>query len=229
MAEGFLPGYYLIELAAIPLTLAIIVGILVLRRSSRLDLPTLASGGRSGRSGWARSLFSTLFVDIASSRPLVTCNRTKWIAHLLVFWGFIFTLVATILALLLKPEGSILALTHPVKMFGNIGGAMIIGGGIPMFLVRFQESGSIWSLSRSDVFLLSLIFTTLTGFAVQLSIYAYGRGGILTGSLYWVHLAFIILLLGAAPFTKFIHAIYKPSWILYTKLFETSNHSRRAP
>jgi len=142
----------------------------------------------------------------------------KWSSHIMIFWGFMFTAVATVLAYFFKPEGAVLPLTSPVNMFGNSGGILLVGGCSAMFYTRFQESGSMWDLHRSDYFLLALLFTALSGFLTEDSIYSFGRGGEIVPFVYWGHMAIIVSLLATAPYTKFIHVLYKPSWILFERM-----------
>lgn len=193
--------------------------------SGALGFPNLRAALRTNRatdtrrrSGLLSSLISVLLLDVGTSRPLRTCNRVKWSSHVLIFWGFVFDGISTTLAYFMKPEGAVLPLDHPVKLFGNVGGLLLVVGCAAMFSVRFQESGSMWDLNRSDYFLIALLLTPLSGFLVESSIYITGRDAVMTPFIYWGHLAIIVALLATAPYTKFTHAFYKPSWILYEKI-----------
>jgi len=176
------------------------------------------TGSTPSESGFLSHLTSVLVLDVGASRPLRTCNKVKWSSHVLIFWGFVFTAIATTLAYFLKPEGAVLPFTNPVKLFGNAGGALLLVGCSAMFYARYQEGGSIWQLHRSDYFLISLLLTAATGFVAEDAIYAFGREGVFTPYAYWVHIAVIISLLATAPYSKFTHAFYKPSWLLFQRL-----------
>ena len=76
----------------------------------------------------------------------------------------------------------------------------------------------MWDLHRSDYFLLALLSTALSGFLTEDAIYSFGRGGEAVPFVYWGHIAVIVSLLATAPYTKFIHVFYKPSWILFQRL-----------
>ena len=65
-------------------------------------------------------------------------------------------------------------------------------------------------------FLLSWWGTGATGFAVQW--FADAGSARATAWLYVGHLVFIALILAAAPWTKFIHAAWRPTWVLYRAL-----------
>lgn len=217
-----LPTYQLIDAGGLVLLGYIIVVMTVRIRSGALDFPRFGKGAgnasEEAKPGFVGQLLSVLLVDVAASKPLVTCNRVKWSAHILIFWGFVFTAIATTLAFFMKPEGAVLPLDHPVKLFGNTGGILLVVGCSAMFYARFQESGSMWHLQRSDYFLVALFLTAATGFVTENVIYAFGRAADVTPFVYWTHMAVIVALLATAPYTKFTHALYKPSWILRQRL-----------
>ncbi len=226
MTLAQLPTYQEIDAGGIVL-LAFILTLMVWRIwSGALGFPQLRAISRTGatggsdprRRGLLSSLISVLLLDVGTSRPLETCSRVKRSSHVLIFWGFVFDGIATTLAYFMKPEGAVLPLDHPVKLFGNAGGILLVVGCAAMFSVRFQESGSIWDLHRSDYFLIALMLTPLSGFLVESSIYITGRDAMATPFFYWGHMAIIVALLATAPYTKFTHAFYKPSWILYERV-----------
>ena len=163
------------------------------------------------------SIASVLLYDVFTTRPLKTCDTIKRAAHLLIFWGFVSTGISTTLAYLMNPDNAILPLTNPVKVFGNLGGILIAAGFVVMFYIRYQESGSMWKLTRADYFLLVLFFTVITGFITQQAIYSYASPGLVSAT-FWIHMVLIVLLLATAPFTKFSHALYKPIWLLHEEL-----------
>jgi nitrate reductase gamma subunit len=222
---SLLPTYHEIDIGGLVL-LAYIVAAMVWRiRSGALGFPsfrgkatdtTMAENAQ--KRGLLGSLTSLLLLDVGISKPLQTCNRTKWSSHILIFWGFVFDGIATILAFFMKPEGAVLPLDHPVKIFGNTGGVLLVVGCSMMFYARFQESGSIWDLHRSDYFMISLLLTAITGFLIENTIYLAGRAALITPYIYWTHIVVIASLFVTAPWTKFTHAFYKPSWILYQKV-----------
>lgn len=217
LSEGLLPTYKLIDIGAIVVVVLLIIGIVRGLQTGRFDFPrirALAVGGGD----LVKSFMSVLIADVGTTRVLRTCKIPKWVSHVLIFWGFVFAGIATTLAYLIKPEGAVLPLGHPVKIFGNLGGILLLIGCIAMFFVRYQQSGSPWHLNPADFFLIVLFLTTVSGFAVQQSIYTLGRNAPITAATYWTHMGIIVVLFITAPFSKFIHALYKPSWILYERL-----------
>ena len=82
-----------------------------------------------------------------------------------------------------------------------------------MFYVRYREEAPVWRLTRSDVFLATLFLTVVTGFVMQQAVYSAGDSFWVPDT-FWVHMAFVTVLLATAPFTKFYHALSKPVSIL---------------
>ncbi|MDG6899026.1 MAG: hypothetical protein JRN12_02695 [Nitrososphaerota archaeon] len=155
------------------------------------------------------AFLTVLFRDVFATRVLDNCNRIKRIAHLALFWGFVFLGVSTTLAFITNPTDVILPLTDPVKLFGNAGGILVVAGFVSMFYVRYREKAPIWRLTRSDVFMVTLFLTVITGFVTQEAIYSTSGSGWVSGT-FWLHMVFVTTLLATAPFTKFFHAISKP-------------------
>ena len=165
----------------------------------------------------APSFFTILFREVFAFRVLGTCSKTKRFSHLAIFWGFVFLGISTTLAFLTNPTNIVLPLYHPVKVFGNVGGALVVAGFVGMFYVRYREERSIWHLTRSDLFLVTLFLTVITGFVTQQTIYS-SMGPNLVSSTFWIHMIFVVMLLATAPFTKFFHAISKPFSLLYEEI-----------
>lgn len=221
----------LVDIGGLILAIVIVLGLVVKIRQGVLhrfyftnlyaSMKSVLTGPREQEApkspGLLQSLASVVFLDALTARPLQTCNKTKRISHILVFWGFVFTGISTILAYLMNPTDEILPLTHPVKIFGNAGGILLIAGLAGMFYIRYQESGSVWKLTRADYFLVTLLLTVVTGFVTQQMVYSFNTD-LTVDVAFWIHMVFIVLLLATAPFTKFGHAVYKPVWLLYDKL-----------
>ena len=217
----------LIDIGGFVLLLIIILGLAlkikrgVLHRFTFLNVFSSTEGANniaiksvSRRTSLIQSIANVFFYDVLTTRPLSTCNKIKRASHLAIFWGFAFTGVSTTLAYLMNPQDAILPLTHPVKIFGNLGGILLVAGFVSMFYVRYQENGSAWKITRSDYFLIVLFLTVITGFITQEAVYA-TNDPFTVAVTFWLHMVFIVLLLATAPFTKFGHAVFKPVWLLY--------------
>ncbi len=175
-----------------------------------------------------RSIFSVLLRDVFATRVLSTCNMTKRLSHLAIFWGFVFLAISTTLAFFTNPNDLVLPLSNPVKLFGNAGGILVMAGFVGMFCIRSREKLPVWRLNRSDMFLMTIFLTVVTGFITQEAIYA-TSGPIWVSSTFWIHMVLVVLLLGTAPYTKFFHAISKPVSLLYEEIDRRSGREPLLP
>lgn len=173
-------------------------------------------GSHSAGGGTASSFFSVLFTEVFATNVLGTCDRAKRASHLLIFWGFAFTGISTILAWLTNPQNLVLDLSNPVKLFGNAGGILILVGFAAMFYVRYNEKKGMWHITRGDYFILALFLTVVTGFITQQAVYSDPTADMIAAT-FWIHMGLVTLLLATAPFTKFGHALFKPVWLMYDK------------
>ena len=212
----------LIDLAGFVLLGVVLVGLAVkasdgmFRRFPNWRLPAGGAGGPAPGGGGVSAFFNVLFTQVLATGVLGTCDRAKRAAHLLVFWGFVFPGISTILAWLTNPQNLVLDLTNPVKLFGNAGGILILLGFAAMFYVRYNEEKGMWHITRGDYFILALFFTVVTGFITQQAVYSDPTADMIAAT-FWIHMGLVILLLATAPFTKFGHALFKPVWLLYDK------------
>ena len=212
----------LIDLAGFVLLGVVLVGLAVrasdgmFRRFPNWRLQASATDGKPPGGGTVSGFFNVLFTQVFATTVLGTCDRTKRAAHLLVFWGFVFTGISTVLAWATNPQNLILDLTNPVKLFGNAGGILILIGFAAMFYVRYNEKKGMWHVTGGDYFILALLLTVVTGFITQQAVYSYPTADMIAAT-FWVHIGLVVLLLATAPFTKFGHALFKPVWLLYEK------------
>jgi nitrate reductase gamma subunit len=202
-----------------------VLGILalgVLWRAWRRSAPilvreTLEASTALGRRASVKAA-RTAAKEIALSWGMRECeDAQQWAAHQLIMWGFIGLFATTSLDTLMNPAAAPLPLLHPVRLLGNMTGIAFMAG-LTLAIARRALLAHVRASSRlSDwTFLLSLWGTGATGFAVQwLADSALPRP---TAWLYVTHLTFIALILATAPWTKFIHAAWRPTWVLYRTL-----------
>lgn len=213
----------LIDLGSVVVLLAVVAGALyklkggsahhfdrwdVLKPPTKADVPKGTS---------LKSFSTVLFRDVFTTKVLDSCSRLKRGAHLAIFWGFVFLGISTTLAFITNPDNRVLPLTNPVKVFGNAGGLLIVVGFVFMFHVRYREHAPVWRLTRSDFFVLTLFLAVVTGFVTQQAVYSAG-GSLWVSDAFWVHMAFVVVLLATAPFTKFFHAVSKPLSIFHDEV-----------
>lgn len=169
------------------------------------------------RSEW-RILFSTIFKEILFLGRMGECEDfQQWLSHFLIMWGFIGLAITTTLDGIVNFSATPLPIISPVRLLGNVTGIMFVAG-LTLSIARRALNQSVRTKSgiQDWIFLISLYGTALSGFAVQ----AFAGTGNVDGTWasYPVHLAFIAFLLISAPWTKFIHALWRPSWIVETRL-----------
>ncbi len=211
----------LIDLGALIVLVLVILGIIYRSKGGSLHhffpWQIFSKRAKEGEPQVARSFFTVLFREVFVFRVLGTCSKVKRFSHLAIFWGFVFLGISTTLAFFTNPTNAVLPIYNPVKLFGNVGGALVFAGFVGMFYVRYREQAPIWRLTRSDVFLVTLFLAVVTGFITQQTIYS-SLGPDWVSSSFWIHMAFVIMLLATAPFTKFFHAISKPFSLLYEEI-----------
>jgi nitrate reductase gamma subunit len=201
------------------------VGILALgvlwrgwRRSSPILVrETLEASAALGRQASVKAV-GTAAKEIALSGGMRDCeDAQQWAAHQLIMWGFIGLFATTCLDTIMNPAAAPLPLLHPVRLLGNLTGIAFMTG-LTLAIARRALLAQVRASSHlSDwTFLLSLWGTGATGFAVQWA--ADASSSRATAWLYPTHLVFIVLILASAPWTKFIHAAWRPTWVLYRAL-----------
>jgi hypothetical protein len=139
----------------------------------------------------------------------------QWAAHLLIMWGFIGLFATTSLDALMNRAADPLPLLHPVRLLGNVTGIMFVAG-LTLAMARRALLDRVRSTSSDWIFLLSLWGTGVTGFVVQWYASLGNLGD--TRWSYILHIAFVAGILLFAPWSKFIHAVWRPSWALYRRL-----------
>jgi nitrate reductase gamma subunit len=156
--------------------------------------------------------------EIALNGGMRECeDAQQWAAHQLIMWGFIGLFATTSLDALVNPAAEPLPLLHPVRLLGNVTGIAFMLG-LTLAIARRALLSHVRASSHLPdwTFLLSLWGTGATGFAVQWVADASWQNA--TAWLYGVHLVFVAGILAAAPWTKFIHAAWRPTWVLYRAL-----------
>jgi nitrate reductase gamma subunit len=187
-------------------------GILRWRRALAEGLPHITSYTLSAASK-AKVLANSLGVDVLYQKPIADCSRTRWIAHLAMFWGFLGLAVTTTLDEILNPSAAPLQLTSPVRILGNVSGILFVAGvsyslGRRLFVRSVRENST-----RGDaVFLLMLFLTGVSGFTTE--IFSDLNVVFPDGFSYWFHIILVAALLASAPFSKFVHAIGRPIRLL---------------
>lgn len=156
--------------------------------------------------------------EVALNAGMRECyDLQQWAAHQLLMWGFLGLVATTSLDMLTNFAAAPLPLLHPVRILGNLTGIAFMMG-LTLALARRALLARVRSVTQLGdwSFLQALWGTGATGFAVQYAADATLHQA--TTWLYVLHLVFITTLLATAPWTKFIHAAWRPTWVLYRSL-----------
>ncbi len=203
--------------------------------------PTVTEGKASAS---IKALAEVVFYDILASEPLAECHtgayyskkpHTKRTAHLLFLYGFIFLILSTISGFVFDkwlnqstflPSYYLGPLGEGVELaLGTLGGVLVLIGFIIYWPSRFRsESNS--RISGTDVFILLLVLTVITGFALEVAEFFFAFS---VAYIFWVHMSFVFLLFITMPYTKFSHALYQIIWNYYERYARRTGKQPRVP
>ncbi|MFC1731974.1 quinone-interacting membrane-bound oxidoreductase complex subunit QmoC [candidate division KSB1 bacterium] len=172
---------------------------------------------KRNNNGQAPGLVSSLLgilKDVISHSRFGKCgtNKTRYLAHLLVFYGFIGAMITAGLAVffttIVEIVPSPIPLLHPIKILGIVSGtAMVAGCGIQISR-RINKTDDVGADGYPDrLFLYMLLLVALTGL-LTLFIRFIGIPE-LGYAVYFIHLVFVFFLLWFMPYSKFAHMVYR--------------------
>lgn len=134
-------------------------------------------------------------------------NRSRRFSHFLVFWGFILLLIVTFFAILSTIFFEYpLGITNPIKMAGNTGAFMLIGGTSLMILNRFRNRKEQTNTYADWFFLISFWLLSISGMLVEGARFHEWSIAYL---LYFFHLVMVWIIILYYPYTKFAHFLYR--------------------
>jgi quinone-modifying oxidoreductase, subunit QmoC len=137
-----------------------------------------------------------------------TTQKSRKMAHLLVFYGFILLLAVTAYAIIAAVTHHYpLSITNPFKIAGNMAALMLmIGLGI-MIINRLFRKENVGTSRYSDwLLLLSMLLLTLSGVIVELARFLNWAPAY---HLYFFHLVCVWFVIIYLPYTKFGHMLYR--------------------
>ncbi len=165
----------------------------------------------AGIGKWIKGLIVTIVNEVLLQLRFTKCTngKNRYIAHMSLFWGFIGLFIATGIHYI----GDILNIHVDViypRTLGIITGILLMYGSSYFIYKRLEKKENYTKYSHfSDWLFLILVFMTgLTGFLIDVFLYA--NMAMATYIMYALHLLFVFDLLVTAPFTKFVHAVYRP-------------------
>jgi len=151
--------------------------------------------------------------------PTERTSNARLVLHMLVFYGFLSAIAATIAAFLLQdllgalPPYPILSVS---VVLGSAGGvAMIVGATGLLYLKQRSDRAPAddKTLTLDGLFLLSLDTVSITGMLLLLI-----RDTPLMGLVLVVHLATVLALYVSAPYGKFAHFVYRYAALVQNRL-----------
>jgi nitrate reductase gamma subunit len=164
-----------------------------------------------------KALLKVIANEVALQKRFHDCsdsnNSNRYWAHLLLVWGFLGLLAATTLDYMIDAYS--LQMSHYVPRGLGIAAGLALTYGTAYFIYkRFEgkEEYASYSHFTDWTFLLLLLLVGFTGFLLDLFMFAdFTLAAYVT---YSIHLIVVFNLLITAPFTKFVHALYRPLAIL---------------
>ncbi len=134
----------------------------------------------------------------------------KWFVHAAILYGFLGLLGATALDFLFKPVGSSVPLTYFPRLLGTTAGLLLMYGTTVVSIKRLQkrDKATLHSHASDWTFLVLLWLIGLTGFVLEMSVYALFTpmwGYVLLIA----HVSLAMTLLALLPVSKFAHVVYR--------------------
>jgi citrate/tricarballylate utilization protein len=151
--------------------------------------------------------------------PAERSSRSRLVLHMLVFYGFLSALVATIAAFIQQdvfgqlPPYSILSV--PV-ILGSLGGVAMIVGSTGLLWLKWRSDrapADPGTLTLDWLFLLALDVVSISGMLLLIL-----RDTPLMPALLIVHLATVVALYVSAPYGKFAHVVFRFAALVQNRL-----------
>ena len=154
------------------------------------------------------------------------CNPRRRISHLLMFYGFLFYLITTIVMVFGYPLPTTPA-PAILPILWNIGALMVLTGGYWFFFFLrvdvAKEGHSPFRLVRADLFIVTLLASV--SFALIWEIVQATGNLTATQVVFGIYILFTTLLFGSVPWSKFAHMFYKPAAALQKRVAEANGSS----
>ena len=166
----------------------------------------------------------TIVVEVASAGEF--CNLQRRISHLLMFYGFIFYVVTTVIMIFGYPTQD-LPTPALLPLLWNIGVIMIlIGGYWFFFLLRVnvaKDGQPMFRLVPADLFIVTLLGSTTFAFIWEIV----QTTGTLTETkiVFSLYILFTTLLFGSVRWSKLAHMFFKPVVAFQRRVEEASGAS----
>ena len=191
-------------------------------RNTKNKAPRQVSGGKI-----VSLAIQTFLLDVLASAELKDCSARRRVAHLLIMYGFVAYLIATIVMVFGYPTP---ATPTPAiwPLLWHIGALMVcVGGYWFWFFLRVDvlaEGHSPFRVVQADLFILSLLASATLGLLWSW-LQATGVG--------WLFFSLYIIattvLFGSVPWSKFAHMFFKPAAALQKRVAEADGSRSNLP
>lgn len=166
--------------------------------------------------------------EILSHKRFEECGEAKDRAkgHKLLLWSFIMLFIVTGLVFVindiiyvpfLHEHFTPMPLWNPIKIFANIAAVMLVAGAWMIYQMRKNKTEEgVFKSSEQDWILIWLIFAVgVTGIGAEL--FRLMNIAALAYPVYILHLATVVTLFLAVPYSKFAHLIYRTTAYVYQR------------
>jgi len=171
-----------------------------------------------GEAGMKRLPFFRVLGEVLSHSNFSGCSsrKTRMMAHMLLFFGFVMLILVTLYAIWATfTDHYPLPVTNLFKILGNLASLMILTGLGIMIWQRLSDKKVFGKSGYSDwLLLVSIGLLTISGTLVQLA--RFGNWGI-AYHLYFFHLVTVWFVIMYLPFTKLGHIFYRTTALLYAR------------
>jgi len=190
----------------------------MLRRKSAEARASRRLGG--GERLWL--MLKTLGNEVLTSGEF--CNVRRRLSHLLMFYGFIFYVLSTLVMVFGYPTPA--TPTPGIWLFlWNLGAVMILaGGGWFFFFLRVNvayEGDPPYQVIPADLFVGSLMLSAL--FALIWELVQLGGNPLATQIFFGIYIFFTTVLFVTVPWSKFAHMFYKPTAAYQRRIEEATD------
>jgi len=156
--------------------------------------------------------------EVVGHSKFAQCNshKSKRLAHILIFYGFVLLLLVTLYAIFAAITHNYpLSLTNPFKILGNLASVMLFVG-LGIFIVsRLFYKDVFGNSNYTDwLLLISMSLLTISGSVVQ---FARFENWDLAYHFYFFHLVCVWFVIVYLPYTKFAHLAYRLVALSYAK------------
>lgn len=158
--------------------------------------------------------------EVVAQRRMSKCEsgRPRWIAHMMVIWGFVGLFATSGLIYMLNPAliNYPYSLTNPIQILANVSAFSLIAGLTIMLIDRRSGRATLQDHDYFDwVFFYTIFAAGVTGLIVE--IFRFSGMLMPTFVAYSIHIINVLFLIAFAPFSKFAHVGIRPFVLWYSK------------